>query len=365
MGELLKLFVKLGFSGFGGPLAHFAMMEAEAVEGRKWLTKERFLEGWAVCQILPGPASTQLGVYIGYVKGGFFGASVSGLAFVLPGFLIILTLSALYARYGTIPQVQGIFYGIGPAVLAIIAFSCYRLGTSAITTLPLLGLGIAAFLLTFFFHMDPVLILVGAGLIGILLSRLPLRGGVALFTALALPAPTGSWTSTLGTLSWIFLKAGAFVYGGGYVIIPFVQQEVVERLGWMTVKVFLDGLALGQLTPGPIVNISAFVGYQVAGVPGAAVGAASVFLPAFAAILLAVKIMDRLREAPSIKAFLKGVNAAVVGAILGASIPLAQGALVDLPTLAIAIFSFVILWRFKVDTVYLVLASGLIGLLLH
>lgn len=358
-GELVRLFLKLGFSGFGGPLAHIGMMQAEVVERRRWLTKEQFLEGLAVCQMLPGPASTQLGLYIGYTQRGLAGGLVTGLAFVLPGFLIILTLSWLYGVLGSVPRVQGIFAGINPAVVAIIVHACYRLGRSAITDLPLLVLAAGAFVLTAVLDVDVVVTLLLAGLVGIALYGLPRRAGGAFLLAGVAPV-WGVW----GNLAYIFAKAGAFVYGGGYVIIPFVQREVVERLGWMSVRTFLDGIALGQITPGPIVNISAFVGYQAAGVPGAALAAASVFLPAFAFILAAAPLMARLREAPRIKAFLTGVNAAVVGAILGATVPLARGALVNVPSALIAVGAYVLLWRYKVDTVYLVIASGLLGLAL-
>ncbi|MBI3988467.1 MAG: chromate efflux transporter [candidate division NC10 bacterium] len=360
--ETVGLFLKLGCVGFGGPLAHLALMEQEVVEKRRWLSKERFLEGWALCQMLPGPASTQLGVYIGYVKGGFSGAILTGLAFLLPGFLLMVGLSAVYARYGNIPKVQGAFYGISPTVIAIVAFASYRLGVSALTTFPLFGLGAAATLLTFLFKADTVLVLLLAGLFGVLCDRPPLRGaGLGLLIASPLLPPV----STFGSLAWIFLKAGAFVYGGGYVVIPFIQGEVVERLGWMTVRTFVDGLAIAQVVPGPIVNISAFVGYQVAVVPGAVIAAASVFTPAFAFILAAVPLMERLRRSIAVQAFFKGVNAAAVGAIVGATLPLAKNALVDLPTLGIATLSFLALWRFKVPAVYLVLASGLLGLLLR
>lgn len=360
--ETVGLFFKLGCIGFGGPLAHLALMEQEVVEKRRWLSRERFLEGWALCQMLPGPASIQLGVYIGYVRGGFPGAILTGLAFLLPGFLLMVGLSAVYARYGNIPEIQGIFSGINPTVIAIVAFASYRLGVSALATFPLLGLGAAAVLLTFLLKADTVLVLLLAGLLGILCDGPPLRGGGL---GLLIMAPLLPPLSTYSNLAWIFLKAGAFVYGGGYVIIPFIQGEVVERLQWMTVRTFLDGLAIAQIVPGPIVNISAFVGYQVAGVPGAVVSAASVFAPAFAFILAAVSLMEWLRRSVAIQAFLKGVNAAAVGAIVGAALPLAKHALVDLPTLGIATVSFLALWRFNVHAVYLVLASGLIGLLLR
>lgn len=361
---LCRLFLRLGFSGFGGPLAHIAMMEAEAVERRGWLTKAQFMEGLALCQMLPGPASTQLGIYIGHLRAGFRGAILSGLAFILPGFAIITTLTWLYGRYGALPRVQGAFTGINPAVVAIVAFACWRLGRSAVTTLPLGLLAGAAFLATWLWQADAVLVLLAAGCLGVLIERA--RGaaaGLALLAATpALPvAPT---TLPALDLAWLFFKAGAFVYGGGYVILPFVYREAVERYGWLDLRTFTDGIALGQITPGPIVNLSAFVGYRLGGLPGAALAFAAVFLPAFAAILLAVPLMDRIRRAEAAQAFLRAVNAAVVGAILGATVPLAQGAIVGPATGAIALASLILLWRYRLDTLYLVLGGAIIGLFL-
>ena len=353
LAELARVFLTLGFSGFGGPLVHLAMMEEQVVTRRAWLPKERFLEGWAVCQMLPGPASTQLGIYIGYVRAGFVGAIVTAICFILPGFLIILTYSILYTRYGTIPAVQGIFYGIKPAVIAIIAFSVYRLGESALADRYLWTLGIAACLLTAVWRVDIVLLLVLAGGVGIVVYASPSRG-LRLFSV--------PFLDVFGPLSWIFLKAGAFVYGGGYVIIPFVQQEVVERLHWMRVEVFVDGISLSQITPGPIVNVSAFVGYQVAGVSGAALAAFSVFLPAFIFIMGAAAAMERVRQSTKVQAFLKGINAAVVGGILGATVPLAREAIVDLTTVVVAALVFGLQWRYTVPTPWLVLGAGVTGL---
>lgn len=350
--ELARVFLALGFSGFGGPLAHLAMMEEQVVNRRGWLSKDRFLEGWAVCQMLPGPASTQLGIYVGYLRAGFFGAVITAICFILPGFLIILTYSILYTRYGTIPAAQGIFYGIKPAVIAIIVFSIYRLGVSALMDRYLWVLGIAAFLLTAVWRMDIVLLLLLAGGIGIVVYAVPFRG-LRLFSL--------SLVGLYGPLSFLFLKVGAFVYGGGYVIIPFVQQEVVERLQWMQAAVFLDGISLSQLTPGPIVNLSAFVGYQVAGVSGAVVAAASVFLPAFIFIIGAAAVMDRVRQSTKVQDFLKGINAAVVGAILGVTVPLAREAIVDPFTALTATSVFALQWRYGVSTPWLVLGAGLMG----
>lgn len=361
---LCRLFLRLGFSGFGGPLAHIAMMEAEAVERRGWLSKDQFMEGLALCQMLPGPASTQLGIYIGYLRAGLRGAILSGLAFILPGFAIITTLTWLYSRYGTLPRVQGAFAGINPAVVAIVLYACWRLGRSAVTNLPQGLLAGAAFLATWVWRAEVVLVLILAGGLGILLERgRGASGTLALLAAVpALPKAPAALPAL--DLAWLFFKAGAFVYGGGYVVLPFVYREAVERYGWFDLRTFTDGIALGQITPGPIVNISAFVGFWVGGIPGAALASAAVFLPAFAAILLAIPLMHRIRQARDVQAFLRAVNAAVVGAILGATVPLAQGAIVGLSTGAIALASLLLLGRYHLDTLYLVLGGAAAGLLL-
>lgn len=361
LGELVRLFLKLGLSGFGGPLVHIALMETEAVERRRWLSKQEFLDALALCQMLPGPASTQLGVYLSHLRGGLAGALLGGGAFVLPGFLIMLAFSILYGYTGSVPRLQGIFAGIGPAVITIIAISAWKLAQGAVSSWPLGGLAALGFALTAFLRWDTAVVLLVCGGLWVAFRRSQesLRLMASLLPAVALAAP-----EVYARLGWLFLKMGALVYGGGYVIIPVVRREAVERYGWMSDRTFLDGLALGQLTPGPIVNLSAFVGYQAGGVVGAVVGAAAVFLPAFAIILAAIPAMDRLKGSPTMRAFLQGVNAAVVGAIVAATLPLARGAILGPLSGAIALASLLLLWRFKVDTLWLVLGAGAVGLIL-
>lgn len=354
---MVGLFLKLGFSGFGGPLVHFALMETEAVERRRWLSKREFLDALGLCQMLPGPASTQLGVYLSYLRAGLPGALLGGCAFVLPGFLIMLGFSILYGYTGSVPRVQGILGGIGPAVIAIIGLAAWKLARGAVSSWPLGALAALGFALTAFLRWDTALVLLICGGLWVAFrrSRKP-RLLASLLPALALAAP-----EVYARLAWLFLKMGALVYGGGYVIIPVVRREAVERYGWISDRAFLDGLALGQVTPGPIVNLSAFVGYQAGGVVGAVIGTAAVFLPAFAVILAAVPLMDRLKRSPTMQAFLQGVNATVVGAIVAATLPLARGAIVGPLSGGIALASLLLLWRFRVDTLWVVLGAGVLG----
>ena len=359
LGALVRLFLRLGFSGFGGPLVHIALMETEVVERRKWLSKEQFLEGLSLCQMLPGPASTQLGVLICYLRGGLLGGVVGGAAFVLPGFSVMLALTLLYARYGALPGLQGIFLGIGPAVIAVIGFSAWRLGRAACTGLGLGLLALAGFLLTALLNLDTVIVLFLCG--GFWAAYRRAADREVTLRAWTLPLLMTAGPEVYARLAWLWLKMGALVYGGGYVIIPVVRREAVQRFGWLSDRVFLDGLALGQVTPGPIVNLSVFVGYQAGGVVGSVVAALAVFAPAFALVLAAAPLMRRLRAWAGVRLFLQGVNAAVVGAIVAATLPLARGAIVSPFTAAIGVASLVALWRFKVDSVWLVLAAGAAG----
>jgi chromate transporter len=360
LGALVRLFLRLGSSGFGGPLVHIAMMETEVVERRKWLSKEEFLDGLALCQMLPGPASTQLGILICYLQRGLLGGLVGGAAFVLPGFGVILALTLLYARYGAIPALQGIFLGIAPAVIAVIGFSAWRLGRTACSGL---GLGLVAtggFFLTTLGEVDTVLVLILCGAIWV--AYRGFTAHLATFRAWALPVLAAvAGPEVYARLAWLWVKMGALVYGGGYVIIPVVRGEAVERWHWLSDRAFLDGLALGQLTPGPIVNLSVFVGYQAGGILGSVVAAVGVFVPAFAIVLAAAPLMERLKGWSRFRIFLQGVNAAVVGAIVAATIPLARSAIHSPFTVAVALASLLALWRFRLDTVWLVLAAGAAG----
>ena len=359
LGPLVRLFLRLGFAGFGGPLVHIAMLETEVVERRRWLSKEQFLEALALCQMLPGPASTQLGVLVSYLRGGLAGALVGGAAFVLPGFLVMLTLTLLYARWGALPALQGIFLGIGPAVVAVIGLSAWRLGRTACAGVGRGLLALAAFLLTAFLRLDTVIVLLLCGGAWVLYRRL--GAGRATVAVSVLPLLVTAGPEVYARLAWLWVKMGALVYGGGYVIIPVVRTEAVERFGWLSDRAFLDGLALGQVTPGPIVNLSVFVGYQAGGLAGAVLAAVSVFAPAFAVVLAAAPLMERLRRVEAMRHFLEGVNAAVVGAIVAATIPLAAGAIVSPFTAAVALASAALLVRFKLDTVWLVLGAGAAG----
>lgn len=356
--ELVWLFLRIGSSGFGGPLVHMAMLETEVVERRRWFAKQEFLDALAVCQMLPGPASTQLGVLVSYLRGGLAGALVGGAAFVLPGFLVMLTLTLLHGRYGAMPALSGIFLGIAPAVIAVIGFSAWRLARTACARVELAALGLLALAVTVWTRLDTVVVLLLTGGLWVAYRAAVDRATAAMTV---LPALAVAGPEVYGRLAWLWVKMGALVYGGGYVIIPVVRGEAVERFGWLSDRVFLDGLALGQITPGPIVNLSVFVGYQAGGLLGAMVAALGVFAPAFAVVLAAGPAMMRRRGSPAMRRFLEGVNAGVVGAIVGATVPLARGAIVSPFTAVIAALSVLALWRLRLDTLWLVIGAGALG----
>lgn len=379
--DLARLFLKLGSIGFGGPQAHIAMINDEAVVRRNWMTQQQFAEGLAVCQMLPGPASTQMGIYTGYVRGGQLGALVAGLCFIAPAFVIVVLLSWGYFRFQGLPQIEALFLGISPVVTAIVLGFCWKLGKKSLSGWLAWAIAAAGFVVVALVKVNVLLVFLLAGLLGLALygpwrsqSRslvpvLPLLGNASANTTLEL-AGLWDWSrlSVYGLpLLWFFMKVGSLIFGGGLVIIPLIEFEVVERLNWLTQTEFINGVAIGQLTPGPVVLTSAFVGFKVAGVPGAFVAAVGVFFPSFAFIMLAMPIWLRLRESEWIQAFLKGVKPAVLGAIAAAAIPLMQAALTQdtlwqsLLAGAIAIASVVGLLRFKVPTWQLVLGGAAIG----
>ncbi|MEM9567452.1 MAG: chromate efflux transporter [Cyanobacteria bacterium P01_E01_bin.34] len=401
--ELAAIYSRLGTVGFGGPQAHIAMQNSEVVSQRQWLTQEQFVEGLAVCEMLPGPASTQMGIYIGYVVSGPIGALVAGLSFIAPAFAIVLALSWAYFQFQQTPQLEGIFLGVSPVVVALILGFCWKLmrktvlsaETSRRQRIGRWMIAIAVFVTTLLARPSILLQLLVAGLVGLwLFAPSPPRralstipgfhiawlnlelGFVSLSTASTEVVSLSSlWGfERIGTYFWpltlFFLKVGSSIFGGGLVIIPFIETEVVEKLHWLTTTEFLNGVAIGQLSPGPVVLTAAFVGYKVAGLLGGLVAAIAIFLPSFTFIMLASPILARLRRNPRVRAFLQGVTPAVLGAIAAAAIPLAQNAL-DQPTLLLQLavwmiltVALVALLKYRVPTWLLVPGGGLVGLLL-
>lgn len=364
------------------------MIHDEAVTRRGWFTEEQYLEGVAICEMLPGPASTQTGIYTGYLRAGQWGALVAGLCFIAPAFFIVLALSWAYFRFQGVPQIEALFLGVSPVVIAIIVGFCWKLGKKAIKDWPGVAIALATLLLSWQFGVNVLLLFVLAGLVSLVIYRPKAPPGSSIAPGLALVGPWLQNFATLPTaplavssfwgldriqeyflpLSSFFLKTGAFIFGGGLVIIPLLETAVVDDFGWMTRNQFIDGVAIGELTPGPVVITAAFVGYKVAGALGALVATVAVFAPSFLFIMFASPFLRRLRQNPWVKSFLRGVLPAVLGAIAAAVIPLAQAA-IGQPTLprtlfaaTIAIAALVALVHFRRPTWQLVPAGAVLGL---
>ncbi|NER82081.1 MAG: chromate efflux transporter [Leptolyngbya sp. SIO1D8] len=388
--ELVQLFGRLGVLGFGGPQAHIAMQHDEAVDRRQWLTQEQFSDGLAVCEMLPGPASTQMGIYLGYLRAGQLGALVAGIAFITPAFLIVVALSWVYFSFQTLPQLNAIFFGISPVMIAIVLGFCWKLGKKSIHDWIGVAIAIAVGAAVGLGNLSPLVAFILAGLVGLWPYR-PRKSGTTqpFWLPLSLMAgmPLATTSTEVLTLSslwgleriatyfWpllsFFLQVGTFIFGGGLVIIPLLEFEVVDNLHWLTRTEFLNGIAIGQLSPGPVVLTAAFVGFKVAGLLGACVASMGIFTPSFLFIMAGAPILLRLRQNPWVKAFLSGVRPGVLGAIAVAVIPLAQTAIVAQPTGwlsgcagAIAIVALIALIRWKTPTWQLVLAGGFLGLVI-
>jgi chromate transporter len=361
--DIGRIFLKLGVIGIGGPLAHLALIQEEAVAKRGWLRESELLQGLALSQALPGPASTQLAIYVGFRLRRYRGAMVSGAAFILPAFFMMLALSWLYFRFQAIPAVEELFYGVTPVVLAVILVSGYKLGKSVATDRMLVATLVASGALVALGSLNIILLFVLAGVFGMLVygprrPRWGKPGTPATCFLLAVPA-------VLPQLAWFFLKVGALIYGGGLVIVPFIEQEVVNKLGWLTAKEFLDGLALGQMTPGPIVITATFLGYKVASFWGAAVATGAIFLPSFLFIFLGATYLEKIEDSPYVQAFLKAVNAAAVGAIMGSFFTLSYRSLLAPIPLALFAMAVLALMRYKISFIKVAAAGAVAGWLIQ
>ena len=369
MVELLRYFLRLGLLGFGGPVALVGQMEREIVAERGWLTKEQMREAIAICQSLPGPLAIQVGIYVAYLRGGFWGAWIGGWAFIFPNFVIVATLGALYVYLGDLKPVTAIFYGVSPAVIALILHSCYRLAKLGMEDRLQWLIAAACLLVTVIVQAEVALLFIGAGLVGILYygSIFRRRPPALALPFVALPpllqlTPAAS-ASTLGKLLLFFLKAGSLTFGSGLVIVPFLEQGVVEQYGWMDQRQFLIAVAVGMISPGPVVITATFVGYLVAGFWGALVATVGIFLPSFIFVLVAAPLLVRHGSNANVQGFVRGAYAAAIGTILGASILLGRIAIGDWLTAAIGIVSLAILFRWKISNPLLIAATAAIGLI--
>jgi len=374
MRELIAYFLRLGTFGFGGPIALVGYMQKDLVEERSWFSKDDYLQGLAFCQLSPGPLAAQLAIYLGWIRAGVLGGTLTGIAFILPSFLMVVVLAALYVRFGSLPWIQGVFYGVGAAVIAIIARSAVKLVRTTLGQDWMLWIVFAAMAITTAWKESEIVwLFVICGIVVMLIKAPPKAKSLA--SAGLLPVSFGQLTTgvhgvatlgTIGTLFLFFVKAGAFVFGSGLAIVPFLYGGVVGRFHWLSERQFVDAVAVAMITPGPIVITAGFIGYLVAGLLGAIAAAFAVFAPPYFFVLLAAPYYRRFATNPQVKAFVKGVTAAAVGAIAGAAFILARRSLVDLPTVVIAVVVFVVLTLTKkISEPWLIGAAGVIGLFLR
>ena len=356
-------FLRLGATGFGGPIALAGFMQRDLVDERRWISREDYVDGLALAQLAPGPLAAQLAMYLGYVRGGVLGASIVALLFVLPSFLMVWGISAAYVRFGGLPWMQALFYGIGASVIGIIARSALKLTRLTLGTSRVLWAIFAVMALsTAWTEREIVWLFLLAGALTMLIARKAPTSVMALLGGFGPAQLSVTAAPTLSTLFWFFAKAGAFVFGSGLAIVPFLYGEVVSTQGWLDDRQFLDAVAVAMLTPGPVVITVAFIGYLVAGPWGMTVAALGVFLPVYLFVVIPAPYFRRHRSQPAVKAFVDGVTAAATGAIAGAAYVLGSRAIIDLWTAAMAATTFVVLARFKLSELWLIGAAGAAGL---
>jgi chromate transporter len=369
--EFLTYFLRLGALGFGGPIALAGYMQRDLVERRKWISQQDYVEGLALAQLAPGPLAAQLAIYLGWVRAGNLGATLVSAAFILPSFLMVLGLSAVYVRFGGLPWMQGLFYGIGAAVIAIIGRSAYKLVRMTLGQDRLLwALFVLSGVVTACTESEVVWLFVLSGVAALVVKARPRFNSRAavlaiaptwLVAGLAGPASVG----TLWKITLYFAEAGAFVFGSGLAIVPFLHGGVVGQFHWLTERQFLDAVAVAMITPGPVVITVAFIGYLVGGPVGATLAAIGVFLPCYLFVIIPARYFRRAAKDPRVKAFVDGVTAAATGAIAGAAFVLGRRAIVDVPTAFIGLATLgVLVYARKIPEPLVILTAGVVGFLI-
>lgn len=386
--DLVGLFLKLGAISFGGPAAAIALMEEEVVRKRQWITRQQFLDMLGLTNLIPGPNSTEMAIYVGFSRGGLAGLLLAGASFIVPAAMITAGIAWAYVRFGAFPITESLLAGVKPAVIAVVAVAVWRLGTIAVRDVGLGVLGAAA-LVAFLLKLSPLLILAGGGAIGVALQIAKSRpekslpgtnlsvGSILLKKLSLLPALLAGLLPQLATaaallpakrvplarLGWFFLKVGAVLYGGGYVLFAFVEQGLVRDHHWLTQQQVLDAIAIGQFTPGPVLSTATFIGYLLAGPWGAVVATLAIFLPSFFYVAALGPILPKLRRSPWMAGFLDSVNVCAVALMAGVTVRLAADALRSWPMWVIAATALAVLWKWKVNPAWVVLGGGLAGML--
>ncbi len=367
-GEVARFFLRLGLTAFGGPAAHIGMMRDEVVRRRQWLSDQQFLDLLGATNLIPGPNSTEMAIHIGFVRAGWIGLLLGGVCFILPAMLIVIGLAWLYVTYRTLPQLDWILYGIKPVIIAIVAQALWSLGRHAIKGPLTAFVGVAVLILYFLGISGLTLLLIG-GLSVMLIQNIrrlrtagTVRAPLLLVGLNAAGVATAGASFSLMTLFLTFLKVGAVLYGSGYVLLAFLRTDFVLQLRWLTDQQLLDAIAIGQFTPGPVFTTATFIGYVLGNVPGAIVATIGIFLPSFIFVAISNPLIPRLRQSPWAGALLDGVNVASLGLMAAVMLQLGRAALIDPLTIVLAIVAAFLLLRFKINSTWLVVGGGLIGL---
>lgn len=374
--EVAIFFLRLGVTAFGGPAAHIAIMEDELVRRRAWLSREQFLDLLGASSLIPGPSSSELAIHIGYQRAGFAGLLVAGFCFILPAFVMVSAFAWAYVRFGHLPAISALLYGVKPVVIAVILQALWGLGRSAVKSKLLAVIGLAATVFAFYgFH--PLLLLLLSGL-AVALTKIDFHGaGITAFipfeslnrltrtprAMLAAAAASLAAPVTLSSLFLVFLKIGAVVFGSGYVLLAFLRTDLVLHRGWLTDSQLLDAVAVGQVTPGPVFTTATFIGYILKGMRGATVATAGIFLPAFILVAISGPIVFAIRRSKIAGSFMDGVVVASLALMVAVSWQLARASIVDIKTATVAVVSLLLLLRFRVNSAWLVLGGAIVGIL--
>lgn len=362
--EVIALFLKLGLTAFGGPAAHIAMMHDEAVTRRKWLSDQEFLDLLGATNLIPGPNSTEMAIHLGYLRAGWPGLVAAGVSFIAPAMLIVLGLAWAYVRYGAAPQAEWLLYGVKPVVIAVILQALWTLGRQALRSKLTAGVALAAGG-AYFLGYNEIALLFAGGLLVMLAKNLQRLRSPDLKAALlplgGLALAQGAVPFSLPGLFLTFLKIGSVLYGSGYVLLAFLRADFVVRFGWLTDRQLLDAITIGQVTPGPVFTTATFIGYVLGDLPGALLATLGIFLPSFVFVALSNPLIPRLRRSPWVSGLLDGVNAASLGLMAAVTWQLGRASLVNPLTMIIAVISFVLLVRFKVNSTWLIAGGALLG----
>ncbi|MBI4530321.1 MAG: chromate efflux transporter [Candidatus Latescibacteria bacterium] len=372
--DIFHYFLRLGCLGFGGPIALVGYMQKDLVERDKWVTQEEFSQGVALGATLPGPLAAQVAMWIGYLRQGFWGCTVASIGLIAPPFCIVLVIAAVYVQFEHAQWIRALFYGIGPAIAALIAESCYRLGKQYLPDWKMVTLALVCLLVTVIVHAELVILFIVGGVVGILLyapSRRAKGGKPSPPSVLPLVMLTGinllrgAKLGLLTKLGIFFFKAGAFTFGSGLAVAPFIYQGAVLEYKWLTEREFLDTVAVGMITPGPVVIMATFAGYLVQGFWGSFIASLGVFLPIYLMVIFVAPYLLKHHDHPQVSAFVKGATSAAIGVISGAAVIIGKGVITDWPTVLLAVISLLLVIRWKVRGLLLVAGAGLVGLLLY